>query len=703
MKQQSIEELLLQMTLEEKIGQMTQCFLEDNTGISEELREMIRRGEVGSVILSTTAVAGNVEEKLTCHVIEDIKAAERESRLQIPVLLGRDIIHGHKIIFPIPLAQAASWNMDLIEKNAELTAREARMDGVEWTFAPMLDLSRDPRWGRIIESCGEDPYLGAKVAEASVRGTEKVMLACAKHFIGYGAVEGGRDYSQSQISNNELYNMYLPAFRAAIKAGCSTVMNSFSAVNGVPCVANRELMHDVLKEDLGFDGFVISDWGSPKWLMNHGVAESEADCAELCIKAGIDMEMATDTYRKSVKQLLADGNLTEHMLDECVVRILRIKQRFNEKQANETSEEELMAAAEAISDESMILLKNENGVLPLAKEGKILLTGPYATERRALCGSWSAGGSYEKTVTLCEGIQAAAPNVELILADGGAENEKFVRRSKAEIAIVALGEPAGVTGERTCVADIRVTPTQIAALRNCRKWAKKVITVVFGGRPLGLSEVAELSDAVLYAWHCGVTSGKSAAKILFGDCVPSGKTPVSFLYSSGQIPMYYNMPHQPIPMKNEGVPQYYGEPVFASYNDEYSHPLYPFGYGLSYTEFAYSNLKADRMSITVEQLQNGEKIKISADVENIGGVDAKEVVQLYLHANKFSVMRPVRELKGFQKLPIRHGERQTVTFSLGLEELGFYVNRKLKAEKGKYDVWVGGSCYADEHLVIEIQ
>lgn len=702
MKELNIKELISQMTLEEKIGQMTQCYMDEGNGVSDELREMIQRGEVGSVILSSTSVAGNVEEKLAFHVIEDIKEAEKKSRLQIPVLLGRDIIHGHKIIFPIPLAQAASWNMELIEKAAELTAKEARMDGVEWTFAPALDLSRDPRWGRIIESYGEDPYLGSRVAEANVKGTEKVMLSCAKHFVCYGAVEGGRDYSQSQVSDNELYNMYLPAFRAAVNAGCSTVMNSFSAVNGLPCAANRELMRDVLKNDIGFDGFVVSDWGSPKWLVNHGVAENDADCAELSIKAGIDMEMATDTYRKSIKQLIADGKLTEDILNECVARILLIKQRFAEKWVERTDNEELLAAAEAMSDETMILLKNENHTLPLAKEGKILLTGPYATERRSLCGSWCSG-DFEKTVTLYEGIRAVAPCVDLVLADGGAENEKLIRRSKAEIAIVALGEPAGITGERSSVADIRVPQAQIAALRNCRKWAKKVVTVIFGGRPLGIAEVAELSDAVLYAWHSGMTCGKSAAKILFGDCVPSGKTPVSFLYSSGQIPMYYNMPHLPIPTKDDGVPLYYGEPVIPSYNDEYSHPLYPFGFGLSYTEFAYSNLRANRNCIAIDQLKNGEKINISVDVENIGDLDAKEVVQMYIHANKFSIMRPMRELKGFRKLLIRREERQTVTFSLGIEELGYYVQRKLRAEKGKYDVWVGGSCYADEHLVIEIQ
>ena len=699
----NIEKLIEEMTIDEKIGQMSQAFLDESNSISHSMLKQIEEGEIGSVILSATAVAGNVDDGLSSTIVEDIKNAEKKSRHKIPVILGRDIIHGHKIIFPIPLAQAASWNMDLIEESAELTAREARRDGVEWTFAPMLDLIRDPRWGRVIESYGEDPYLGSKIAEAHVKGTEKVMLACAKHFVGYGAVEGGRDYSQSQISDYELYNMYLPAFRAAIDAGCSTVMNSFSAVNGVPCVANEELMRGVLKKDLGFGGFVISDWGSPKWLINHGVAENDSDCAELSVKAGIDMEMATDTYRKSLKQLVADGKISMDMIDDSVRRILRIKEKFAEIKPDTVTETALFEAAERISDETMILLKNNNDALPINKESKVLLIGPYADEKRALCGSWSGGGDYDKTITLYQGICEIIPKESVLLSCNDADYETalhFVQNY--DVVVAALGEPAGVTGERTSMADIKVSQAQIDLLKKFRRRAKKLITVVFGGRALGLEEVSELSDAVLYAWHSGVTAGKSAAKILFGDVVPSGKTPVSFLHSSGQIPMYYNMPHLPIPAKDESVPLYYGEPIFPSYKDEYSKPLYPFGYGLSYTEFSYGSIKADRYSITVDELENGDAVNISSQVANVGNVDGKEVVQMYIHAKKSSVMRPMRELKGFEKVMIKHGEREEVSFRLSKKELGYYVNREFIVEKGEFDIYIGSSSYADNHVVIEI-
>ncbi len=698
-----IEKLISEMTLDEKIGQMSQTFIEPGVS-AEKICEMIEKGEVGSVILATTSVAGNSGDGFEVSVAELFKAAAEKSRLKIPVILGRDVIHGHKIIFPIPLAQAASWNPDLIELTSELAAREARMDGVEWTFAPMLDLSRDPRWGRIIEGYGEDPYLASRAGEASIKGFEKVILSCAKHFVGYGAGEGGRDYSQSQIGDYELYNMYLPAFRAAIDAGCSTVMNSFGAINGVPCVSNSELMRGVLKDDLNFEGYVISDWGSPEWLINHGVAETRAECAELSVKAGIDMEMATVTYRENLKQLVNDGKISMEMIDDSVRRILKMKARFAEKGFNEVSEAELFEAAEKTSDETMILLKNKNNALPLAKNEKIFLTGYYADNKTQLCGSWAGGGAFEKTITLQAGIQQVAPECNVIAATDFARLEAQLKQiSECDTVIVALGEGAGTTGERNSVSDITVTEDQLAILRQCRKKARKLVTVVFGGRPLALSEVDMLSDAVLYAWHSGVTSGKSAAKIIFGDVVPSGKTPVSFLHSSGQIPMYYNMPHLPIPAKDEGVPVYYGEPRFASYCDEYSVPLYPFGFGLSYTEFEYSEPVADRIEITAEEIKNGGTVTVSVDVRNVGTVDAKEVAQLYIHANKSTVMRPVRELKGFKKLLIKQGESERVKFSLGLKELGYYVNRRLVIEKGRYDVWTGSSCYADKHIVIEVK
>lgn len=698
----NIEKLINEMTTKEKIGQMSQTFIEPGVSVNK-ICKMIENGEVGSVILAATSVAGNSEDGFETSVAELFRAAAKKSRLKIPVILGRDVIHGQKIIFPIPLALAASWNMEIVECSSELAAREARMDGVEWTFAPMLDLSRDPRWGRIIEGYGEDPYLTARASEASVKGFEKIILACAKHFVGYGAAEGGRDYSQSQIGDYELYNMYLPAFRAAIEAGCSTVMNSFAAVNGIPCVANGELMRGVLKDDLGFEGFVISDWGSPKWLINHGLAENDAECAELAVKAGIDMEMATTTYRDNLELLINDGKIPMEMIDECVRRILKMKERFAEKSFSEVSEDELLKAAERFSDETMILLKNDNNALPLSKNEKIFLTGPYAEEKKNLCGSWSGGGTYEKTISLAEGIVQTAPKCVVMLASKQSTFEQMQRNiSKYDTVIVALGEPAGVTGERSSVADIQISEDQLAVLRQCKKRAKKLITVVFGGRPLALTEVDEMSDAVLYAWHSGITSGKSAAKIIFGDVVPSGKTPVSFLHSTGQIPMYYNMPHLPIPAKDEGIPVYYGEPHFASYADELSVPLYPFGYGLSYTKFEYSDVAADCMIISAEKINNGGTVEVSVSVRNVGRLDAKEVVQIYIHANKSAVMRPVRELKGFKKPLIKQGESADVRFVLGKNEFGYYVNRKLTVEKGKYDIWVGGSCYADKHLVIEI-
>ncbi len=699
----NIEVLLKEMTLDEKIGQMQQLFVnEDNV---DEVIEEIRAGRAGSCILALNEVAGNTDDFGTYKAVSGkvMEASKNDTRLKIPVIIGRDVIHGEKTIFPIPLAQAATWDMELIKEGARRMMAESYADGVNWTFAPMLDLIRDPRWGRVIESYGEDPYLGAKIGKASVEGAQSSgkIAACAKHFVGYGAAEGGRDYTKSEITDYTLRNMYLPAFKGAVDADVKTVMNSFSAIGGELSVASKYLFRDILRNEMGFDGFVISDWGSIEWQMLAKTCDTKEECAYNCINAGIDMEMVTTCYMDNLKELVEEGKISEELIDECVRNILKVKNDIGLFDDTEplVPDNDNMEFAREFARNSMILMKNDNNLLPIKEEPKsILIIGPMANEQRALSGSWCAGGYFGRTPTLYEAVKERFRNsvVEYVdnLYEGG-----YHRAMSFDLVIMALGEWHYVTGERAGMANIEIADDQIALARKMRKLAKKMVTVVFAGRPLAMEELYNCTDALVYGWHSGMMAAPAFVDVLTGDFVPCGKAPMTFVRSTGQIPLYYNAPYQPI--REKGKNTYYTTPTYA-YNDECATPLFPFGFGMSYTTFNYDNLSCNCKKLTQQELKDDKKFKIKIDVENAGDYSANEVSQLYISACKAKKQRPIRELKGFKKTYIPKGEKVTLEFELGREELGYYPEKKFVVESVKFNVFVGRDCYADNKLSIEV-
>lgn len=700
-----IKKLLNQMTIDEKIGQLQQVYV--NTDNVDEVIDEIKTGMVGSCIIAISDTAGNADDD---GIYKEItgklqKAARENTRLGIPLLIGRDIIHGDKTIFPIPLAQAATWDTELVKEAGERMMAEAAQDGVNWTFAPMLDLVRDPRWGRVIESFGEDPYLGAKLAAASVDGIQSSgrTAACAKHFVGYGSAEGGRDYNKGEITDYELRNMYLPAFKSAIDAGVKTVMNSFSTIGGVPSVANKYLFRQILRNEMGFDGFVISDWGSIQWQMFNKICENKEECAYNSINAGIDMEMVTTCYRESLKNLLQEGKITEELIDKSVMSILKVKNEmglFEKEQMPIKTYDDNMDFAKKIAMNSMILLKNENKVLPINDSIKtILIVGPMANEKRALSGSWCAGGAFSKSPTLYEAVKNKFKNCKVEMVDNLYESAHG-RAITYDMVILALGEYHYVTGERVSMANVELSPYQMTLVKKICSRAKKTVSVVFGGRPLALTELCEYSDAVLYAWHSGMMAATACAEILSGDFVPCGKAPMTFVRSTGQIPFYYNSPYMHIRVKGHNI--YYSPDAISCYNEELPIPLFPFGYGLSYTEFEYGNAAVEKDKLTQAELNDGKKFKISIDVKNIGDYSANEVVQLYISAQKSSKQRPVRELKGFKKIFAEKQQTYKIEFELGREELGYYPEKDLVVESVKYDIFIGRDCYAENVAAVEV-
>ena len=699
-----VKKLLKKMTLDEKIGQLQQVYVNpDNVG---EVADEIKKGMVGSCIIAINDTAGNTDDDRAYKgIAEELQKAAREhTRLGIPLLVGRDIIHGDKTIFPIPLAQAATWDIGLIKEAAQRMMSEAASDGINWTFAPMLDLVRDPRWGRVIESCGEDPYLGARFARASVEGIQSSgqIAACAKHFVGYGSAEGGRDYNKGEITDYELRNMYLPAFKSAVDAGVKTVMNSFSTIGGIPSVANKYLFRQILRNEMGFDGFVISDWGSIQWQIFNKTCENKEECAYNSINAGIDMEMVTTCYRESLKKLLQKGRITERFIDSSVLNILKVKNEIGlfEEQKPVKTYNDNMEFAKKIAMNSMILLKNNNNTLPIDKDIKsILIVGPMANEKRALSGSWCAGGCFDKTPTLYEAVTNKFKGCKVEMVDNLYESAHG-RAITYDMVIFALGEYHYVTGERVSMANVELSPYQMTFVKKISRRAKRTVSVVFGGRPLALTELCECSDAVLYAWHSGVMAAPACAEILSGDFVPCGKAPMTFVRSTGQIPFYYDSPYMHIRVK--GHNQYYSQDAVSCYNEELPIPLFPFGYGLSYTTFEYANAAVENDRLTQSELNNGKKFKISADVKNTGDYSANEVVQLYISAKKSSKQRPVRELKGFKKIFIEKQSTYKVEFELGREEIGYYPEKELVVENVKYDIFIGRDCYAKKAVTVEV-
>jgi beta-glucosidase len=694
--EREIDSLLRKMTLEEKLGQLQQLDGEGNGTFRPEHPDLIRKGLLGS----TLNVRGAKNTNQLQHVAMD------ESRLKIPVLFGFDVIHGYRTIFPIPLAEASSWDPASAQRSASIAAQEARDSGVRWTFAPMLDIARDPRWGRITEGAGEDPFLGAAFARARVSGFQgadygapEKILACAKHWVAYGATEGGRDYNTTDMSENTLREIYFPPFKAAIDAGVGTVMSAFNDLNGVPASANPFTLTKVLRGEWNFDGFVVSDYTSVKELINHGLAADDQDAARLALNAGIDMEMVSRLFNQHGSQLLKEGKISQATIDEAVRRVLRIKFRLGlfehpytdaARESSSLLTSENRAAARAIADRSMVLLRNERETLPLSKAlHSIAVIGPLADDHRSPLGWWSGDGKPEDTVTPLMGIRAkVSPATKVGYAKGcdtqGDSTEGFAEAvaiaRESDVAIVFVGESAEMVGEAAAKSSLDLTGRQMDLVKAVHATGKPTIVVLINGRPLTVGWIVENAPAVLEAWMGGTEAGNAIADVLFGDVNPSGKLPVTFPRTVGQVPIYYN--HM-----NTGRPPEANNRYTSKYLDVPWTPLFPFGYGLSYTQFKITNLQ-----LSAQRISATGRLAVSVQVENVGKRAGDEVVQLYIRDVAASMTRPVKELKGFQRVALQPGEKKRVEFLLTAEQLGFW-NREMRfsVEPGEFKVMVGAN------------
>lgn len=707
-----IEVLLSRMTLTEKIGQMSQVNGAGGT-ISAELGDALKAGKVGSIL--------NEVDVGTVNALQRI--AVEGSRLGIPLLMGRDVIHGFKTVLPIPLGQAASWNPELVRRGARVAALEAASAGVNWTFAPMIDVTRDPRWGRIAESFGEDPYLHSVLGVAMIRGFQGsdlaspgTIAACAKHFAGYGASESGRDYNTTNIPENELRNVHLRPFKAAVEAGVATLMASFSDLDGVPASANRFLMRQVLRDEWGFQGFVVSDWASIEQLTVHGLTMNDREAALAAVTAGVNMEMATTTYADHLAGLVAEGRIDEALIDEMVTGILRVKFALGLFESPYTDPELLppvgnddhLAVARAAALQSVVLLENRNAALPLRRDElrSLAVIGPLADDPYEQLGTWIFDGDPEISQTPLQAIRrllgdsVTVNHVRAMETSRSRSTAGFNAAVEAaagsDAIVVFLGEESILSGEAHSRADIGLPGSQAELLRRLSASGKPVIAVILAGRPLTLGDIVDHADAILFAWHPGTMGGPAIADILFGVEAPSGKLPVTFPRMVGQVPIYYAHKHTGKPATPESFRHIDDIPVrmpqsssgfVSSHLDAGYTPQYPFGYGLSYTEFGYSDIEVSR-----SELPLGETVTVRAVVSNTGNFEADEVVQLYVRDRVGSVTRPVRELKGFQRIRLRPGESRRVEFAVGPGDLAFYDRKmQLTTEPGEFHVWIGGS------------
>ena len=694
--EQRVNSLLAQMTLEEKLGQLQQLDGEANGNFRPEHLDLVRKGLLGSTL--------NVRGAQRTNQLQ--RVAVNESRLKIPVLFGFDVIHGYRTIFPIPLAEASSWDPVLAERSAAVAAQEANNVGLRWTFAPMVDIARDPRWGRITEGAGEDPFLGAAFARARVRGFQgndygapDKILACAKHFVAYGAAEGGRDYNTTDLSENTLREIYLPPFKAAVDAGVGTLMSSFNAINGVPASADSFTLTKVLRDEWKFDGFVVSDYTSVRELINHGIAGNEEEAAAAALNAGVDMEMVSRSYNQFGPRLLKQNELSNATIDEAVRRILRIKFRlglFDRPYTDEARESaallrpESLRLAREIAGRSMVLLKNDRETLPLNKNaGSIAVIGPLADDRRAPLGWWAGDGKEENTVTPLAGIKAkvsAQTKVGYakgcdVTGDSTAGFQEAVDLAKAaDVAIVFVGEIADMVGEAASRATLDLPGRQMELVQAVYAAGKPVIVVLVNGRPLSVGWIVNNAPAILESWMGGSQSGNAIADILFGDVNPGGKLPVTVPRAVGQVPIYYN--HM-----NTGRPPEAQNRYTSKYYDLPWTPLFPFGYGLSYTTF-----KIGKPQLSAPRIPANGNLTVSVEVENTGRRAGDEVVQLYIRDLVASMTRPIKELKGFQRVSLQPGEKRRVEFVLGPEHLGFW-NREMRyvVEPGEFQVMVGAN------------
>lgn len=714
---QRVQEILARMTLEEKVGQL-QMLPAGGWHVPDHLRDAIRAGRVGSVLNEVHVETVNELQRL----------ATQESRLGIPLLVGRDVIHGFKTVFPIPLGQAATWNPALVERGARIAALEAASHGVNWTFAPMLDIGRDPRWGRVAEGFGEDPLLTSVMGAASVRGYQGTRLdapgsiaACAKHFAGYGASESGRDYNTTNIPEIELRSVHLPPFAAAIEAGCATVMTSFSDLDGIPATANEFLLRKVLRGEWEFDGVVVSDWESIRQLAVHGLTAGDRESAIEAATAGVDVEMASTAYAQHLAALVEEGRIPLATLDAMVANILALKFRLGLFDAPMTDAEAFPAigapahltAARAVATESVVLLKNAHGMLPLnaAHLSRVAVIGPMADDPHEQLGTWIFDGDAALSVPLLPALRSLHPHIEFVHARGlptGRSHdqagfaEAIAAAEKSDAVVLLLGEEAILSGEAHCRADVSLPGAQQELIEAIAATGKPVVLVLMAGRAMALERVVPHVHALLYAWHPGCMGGPALADILFGHVAPSGKLPVSLPRVTGQIPIYYAQKRTGKPATPETIIRMQDIPGRAEqlsigntsfHLDVHPSPLFPFGYGLSYTTFRY-----DQLQLSAHEIRRGEALRVTVDVSNSGAREATEVVQLYLRDPVASVTRPVRELKAFQRIALAPGERRQVTFTLETEDLAF-VGRQMRrvVEAGRFDLWVGGSSEADLH------
>ena len=721
-------DLLAKMTLDEKIGQLNQLFYFTQLMRPEMMEPAIREGKVGSLLFVTDPAIINRFQKV----------AVEQSRLKIPLLFGFDVIHGFRTVFPVPLAMASSWDPALVERAQTIAAREARAAGIRWTFAPMVDIARDPRWGRIVEGAGEDPYLGAKMSAAQVRGFQGTdpsapgrLLACMKHFAGYGAADGGRDYDSAYLSDAQLYNVYFPPFKAAVDAGVGSAMSAYMNLNDVPATGNAFLLRDVLRKEWGFKGFVVSDADSVGNLVTHGFAADKADAAVRALTAGVDMEMSlprspvANAYADSLAQLVKERRVTTAQIDTSVRRILEAKFKlglFDNPYVDESAvsshhnNPEHRQLARGAAQRSAVLLRNEGNLLPLTnsdpKVASIAVIGPLGDSKRDMRGPWTLADDRRTAVTVLEGLrEKVGPGVKVEYAQGveiaraypsifalfggprpaawsdAQKRDEFERAvalaRSSDLVVLVLGEHEEMSGEAASHSTIDLPGRQRELFEVISALGKPTVLVLINGRPLDISWAVNRVPAILEAWHPGSEGGNAIADLIYGDATPGGKLPVTWPRSSGQIPIYYAHHLTQQPETAQGFT--------SRYWDMPTSPLYPFGYGLSYTTFAYSNLRVSKAEPKI-----GENLEVSVDVQNTGRRAGEEVAQLYIHQRSGSASRPVRELKGFERIAIAPGEKKTVRFTLGKPELTYWSSavKGWVQEPATFDVWAGGDSAA---------
>ena len=726
--ERKVEALLKQMTLAEKVGQLNQYSFGTPTGPGtgrSKVEEGIQRGEIGSLF--------NVTDPALSNRLQHI--AMEQSRLKIPLIFGLDVIHGYRTTFPVPLALSATWDANLVERVSRIAAEEATSNGIRWTFSPMVDIARDPRWGRIVEGAGEDPYLGSIMARAYVRGYQGTSLndprslaACAKHYVGYGAAEAGRDYNTVDMSERQLREVYLPPFHAAVDEGVATLMSAFNSLNGVPASANQFTLTQVLRNEWGFRGFVVSDWGSVGELIPHGIANDLRTAAEKGFLAGVDMDMESNAYFQHLGDLIKSNQVPQSALDQAVRGILRVKFALglfdkpyvDVQNAINTLPAANVAAAREAAEKSFVLLKNDSALLPLRKGVRtVALIGPLADSAPDMLGAWSGRGDAKDVVTLKAALEARAQRdgFRVIYAKGteirstseAGFADAAAAAAQADVVLLALGEDASwMNGEAASRAFIDLPGNQQQLLERVTAAGKPTALVLFSGRPLALTSPAARVQAIVEAWSPGVQAGPALERVLFGDAAPSGRLTVTFPRSLGQVPIYHSMLNTgrpPVGLDLTHPPTNGDEKFKSRYIDEQNVPLYPFGFGLTYTTFEYSTPQADMRHYIVDRLNAGlTQVRVSAEVKNTGTRTGEEVVQLYIGLRGTSVARPVRQLKGFRRITLEPGKSQRVEFTLGRDELSIWQrDTKYAVEPAELNIWIAPNAQSGTPVMVVLK